>query len=978
MPRTKNYLRYVHESTFGVVAASQAGVSIKYLPMRDTKDRFVAVSANETVLFWDLKTRQIINKLTYDVGDTAVASEVSIIECFHGGHPRTNLIAVGYANGHIRVFEYETGMLKTTFTGHRVAITALVFDKDGSRLASGAKDCTIVLWDVVGEKGLFSLRGHKNSISKLAFLYNDEHQKDLLVSSSIDAVATVKFWDLQLQHCFCTLPGHSSGVWSFVLLKNGTRLITGSSGPELKVYSIRFLSDTEKQSASGKVVDGGEYDELDVKSEVEYGLQVKPLGQILRNTIAISNRVQDLTVDPDESILVCHSTDKNVEFYELRSDEEALTYAKKLMKKAARKATKRKRATEGGDGQDESLASEEEPRPVQSIESLEPQMLVDCEFNRKLGFQKLPDKVKSLDVIKFLKKDGSVSYKLAVATASNKIDTFNYEPPKGDQEALLEQQNSIESMSHRNDVRCIAISTDNTLILSASAESAKLWRLDSRACIATIETEYATCCTFANALNLTTSYHQNKFALLGTKQGHLQLIDVAETRVCETIKICDNDKPLNSICVLPDQSGIVCGGEDGIVRFYNYVWKELTDDEDDSGKQKQTILSLEESRTLIFQEGITCLTVSANNNLLAVSLLDSTVRVHFVDTFKYFLTMYGHKFPVTTMDISDDNTLLVTGSPDKNIKIWGLDFGDCHKSIFAHDDVITCVKFIPKTHHIFSCARDRQIKQWDCDIFIKIQTLRKHMAEIWCLGLSTNGKYLVTGSHDKSIRIFRKTEEILVPSEEEETERELEDERNVFEKQDNIVLGETDAEAGFAVKMTIETVKSTDRLIEAIDVFGSEQEKEREYVRLCELADSKKEPRPAEPERDPLLMTVMTTDYHRFMLEILRRIKSSELEEILLTLPFDYVRKLLIILVIFLERGWDVELVVRCATFLLKVNFGQIAASPTLSPIVYKLKTFILNRTKHLRECAGFNLMALEHLSQNKRYQSSKVLRAPY
>lgn len=61
-------------------------------------------------------------------------------------------------------------------------------------------------------------------------------------------------------------------------------------------------------------------------------------------------------------------------------------------------------------------------------------------------------------------------------------------------------------------------------------------------------------------------------------------------------------------------------------------------------------------------------------------------QVHFADTFKFFLSLYGHKLPVLCMDISSDGDLIVTGSADKNIKIWGLDFGDCHKSIFAHAD----------------------------------------------------------------------------------------------------------------------------------------------------------------------------------------------------------------------------------------------------------------------------------------------------
>lgn len=68
------------------------------------------------------------------------------------------------------------------------------------------------------------------------------------------------------------------------------------------------------------------------------------------------------------------------------------------------------------------------------------------------------------------------------------------------------------------------------------------------------------------------------------------------------------------------------------------------------------------------------------------------VQVFFMDTLKFFLSLYGHKLPVLSMDISSDSTLLISGSADKNIKIWGLDFGDCHRSIFAHSDSIMQVR----------------------------------------------------------------------------------------------------------------------------------------------------------------------------------------------------------------------------------------------------------------------------------------------
>jgi len=86
--------------------------------------------------------------------------------------------------------------------------------------------------------------------------------------------------------------------------------------------------------------------------------------------------------------------------------------------------------------------------------------------------------------------------------------------------------------------------------------------------------------------------------------------------------------------------------------------------------------------------------VSNDGRLIAVSLLDSTIKVFFADTLKFFLSLYGHKLPAVAIDISSDSTLIATASADKNVKIWGLDFGDCHKSIFAHDDTITSLQVV--------------------------------------------------------------------------------------------------------------------------------------------------------------------------------------------------------------------------------------------------------------------------------------------
>jgi len=126
--------------------------------------------------------------------------------------------------------------------------------------------------------------------------------------------------------------------------------------------------------------------------------------------------------------------------------------------------------------------------------------------------------------------------------------------------------------------------------------------------------------------------------------------------------------------------------------------------------------------------------------LVAVGLLDSTVRVYYEDTLRFSLSLYGHKLPVMCLDMSGDSTLLVSGSADKTLKIWGLDFGrdpvlretilcflslsddvsfvlagDCHRSMVAHEDSVTAVLFQPETHYFFSAGKDGVCKYWDAD-----------------------------------------------------------------------------------------------------------------------------------------------------------------------------------------------------------------------------------------------------------------------
>lgn len=68
----------------------------------------------------------------------------------------------------------------------------------------------------------------------------------------------------------------------------------------------------------------------------------------------------------------------------------------------------------------------------------------------------------------------------------------------------------IELGGHRSDVRAMALSPDDQLLLTASSSALKLWNPRSGACLATMESGYGLCVLFAPG---------GKYAVVGTKVG---------------------------------------------------------------------------------------------------------------------------------------------------------------------------------------------------------------------------------------------------------------------------------------------------------------------------------------------------------------------------------------------------------------------------------------------------------------------------
>ncbi|KAJ5921987.1 hypothetical protein N7516_009690 [Penicillium verrucosum] len=926
----KSYFKFEHSNTFGLVASAssnavwakddQTGIA------RQTGAGRAIVGASEEVLCWDVKKGELLGRWR----DSACRAQVSVVT---QSMTDEDIFAVGYEDGSIRLWDSRTATVIISFNGHKSAVTKLAFDNAGVRLASGSKDTDIILWDLITETGLFRLRGHTDQITSLHFLFPspelltasglNEHSGFLLTTGK-DAL--IKVWDLASQHCIETHVAQSNGeCWSLGLSPDQGGCITAGNDGELRVWSIDEAAmmeiSKEKVGADGRRI-------------------LTERGTFYRHG---KDRTLGIRFHPRSDYVGFHGSDKSVEVWRIRSQSEV---QKSMARKKKRRKEKEARTEENGPEEDNNKPEDVSAAPVSEV-------FVQHVIVRTGG------KVRSFDWM----TNKSSGLNLLAATTNNQLEAYNIVPANKkntDGEDLdYTRSLAVDIPGHRTDIRSIALSSDDRMLASASNGTLKIWNVRTESCLRTLECGYSLCSAFLPG---------DKIVVVGNKNGEIEVFDIASSTLLDTIKA--HDGPVWSLHVHPDGKSMVSGSADKTAKFWNF---QVVQEEIPGTKRTTPRLKVAHTRTLKVNDDILNLRFSPDARLLAVSLLDNTVKVFFVDSLKLFLNLYGHKLPVLSMDISYDSKLIVTCSADKTVRLWGLDFGDCHKAFLAHEDSIMAVAFVPHNkdgngHNFFSASKDRNIKYWDGDKFEQIQRLVGHHGEIWALAMSRTDDFIVSASHDKSIRIWQQTDEPLFLEEEREKEMEEAYDNTLtasLEQEEDGEDGEK-PEAVDAGKQTTGTLMAGEKIMEALELGLEDLEVVRDW-RKVKAAN----PNAAAPDRNPVYLALNNVSAEQHVLNTVQKIPAAALQDALLVLPFSKLSALFTFLNIWADREWNVPLTCRVLFFILKTHHRQIVASKMMRPMLDSIRASLRRVLARQKDEMGFNLSALQFIGNQIREQST-------
>lgn len=362
-------------------------------------------------------------------------------------------------------------------------------------------------------------------------LFLDSGKK--LVSSSKDKFLRV--WDLDTQHCMQTISGHHSEIWSIDSDAEERYLVTGSSDPELRFYTIKhdvIHEESISNIGENEIVNDGE---SLTKNKWEV---LKLFGEVQRQS---KDRVATVRFNKSGNLLACQVAGKTVDVFQVLDEAESKRKAKRRLhrkkeKKSAKGATE---VMENGDMNHG--AGEEGNSPVVTV----------------------PDVFKLLQTIRASKKICSISIcpntpKSLLATIALSLNNNSLELYSIESKATI-KTHAIELQGHRSAVRSVTLSSDNTLLMSTSHNAVKIWNPSTGSCLRTIDSGYGMCGFIVP---------NSKYALVGTKGGTVEIIDIGSGTCIEVVEA--HGGTVGSIAAIPNENGFVTGSADHDVKFWEY------------------------------------------------------------------------------------------------------------------------------------------------------------------------------------------------------------------------------------------------------------------------------------------------------------------------------------------------------------------------------------------------------------------------
>jgi eukaryotic-like serine/threonine-protein kinase len=603
-------------------------------------------------------------------------------------------------------------------------VYGVAFSPDGKWIASAGNDGKVKIWDCRTHQIIQEFTAHDKAACSVAFHPDGRH----LASAGADRLA--KVWDLTTgqevfrgpcdairkfgaAHTVAFRPpngrhlaagcDHEVRVWDW----SDGQLLKTIPGPEYHSIPVAFTRDGRRLATGGSPQQG-------------LCLWDAETWRLLGTVPASRDPVTALAFSPDSRRLASASLRRSVSLWDTKTSQllPNLPHSGNVLAVAFSPDGRR-------------LASAGEDKKVHIWDAMTGREL--------LGLQGHTDMCSCVA----FSPDGQ---RLASCSTDRTIRVWDATPLRGD-----EGQEVLTFTRHNDAIRSVAVSPDGARIVSAGdGTPVRVWD------VATGRESFHF--PGHELLVFSAAWHPDRPRIAtagsdGRKQA-VKVWDASDGKVFYEILVGRDSSagPYQAVAFSPDGRYLVTGKLEGVVQ----VWDAET------GELVGTLGTHErEIRGLVFsKDGRHLATASGDGQ---VKLWDATrLEETRLDEKPKVLHTLGARVagPGVNVAFSPDGQRLATGGEENTIKIWDVETGrEIDKPLRGHSGEVYTLAFSPDEdgRWIASAGEDSAVKIWDSHTGRLVRTFRGHTGLVSSLAFTPDGRRLVSGSRDNTVKVWDMT-----------------------------------------------------------------------------------------------------------------------------------------------------------------------------------------------------------------------------
>lgn len=596
-------------------------------------------------------------------------------------------------------------------TGHSGQVLSIAFTSDSKLMASGSVDKTIVLWNPATGNQLRTLKGHTGTVNSVAFSPDDKQ----LASGSADN--SIKIWDIASGREKQTLSGHTLFVSSVAFSPDGRLLASGSGDQSVKLWDIATGRELRTLAAGMPALAG-------IPLSVAFsrdgkmlatGAQLVKLWDVTSGNAIRTIRVTESNAPMERPIAfsydgsVLATGGGGVKLWDATTGKALRTFPGDAR---ALSFSPDQKTIAGADGTAIKLWNVATGQELQTLEG------------SQLG----------VDSVTF-SADGKL---LAVGNSDNTVALWD--------SANRQQVRVLKG--HVAAVATVAVSGDDKVLASAlEAGVAGIRRNDTIKIWDPVTGQLVRSLTGRNSGQSIGLSNDGTRLVSGSFGNTVSVWNVAQSEAQRTITVPRESRFVpDRVALSSDGKLIAAGGRDDAIKLW------------DAGTGRE-LFTLRGHRKSIRE-----LAFSPDNKLLASASQDADIKVWSVATGQEVSTLTAHSEGVIALAISSDGKKLASGSQDRTILIWDIESGEPDAAYTGHQEWVNAVAFSPDGKKLASGSVDGEIRIWEVRtrgpqgepqmIQRPLQTLAGHKGSVNSLTFNSDGKLLVSGSSDASMKLW--------------------------------------------------------------------------------------------------------------------------------------------------------------------------------------------------------------------------------